>query len=881
MPKDPVCQMDVSEEQAAGKSEHEGETYYFCSEHCKHQFDADPESYLSSETQDSGESPAEKTESDADQKTTLPISGMHCAGCAQTIEKSLRQVSGVQEAHVNFAAEQASVSYDPEQTKRNDLVQAVKDAGYDVKEASGKTVNLTVTGMSCQSCAQNITKALNQTDGVSDANVNFATGQAQVTFDTETLSQNDITQVIKNVGYGVSETTEEEAGEEAEDESIKHMRRAKRRMIAAWSITGPIILLMIPEMTGLAEVPFYEWLMVVLALPVLLIPGGSTYVSAVKSLRHASANMDVLIMLGSGAAFLTGPFSLAGFEIFNYAGVGAMIMAFHLTGRYVEAKARGKASEAIRKLLELGAKTARVIRDDEEVDVPIDDVQVGDVMLVHPGEKIPTDGVVVDGESAVDESMATGESIPVSKREGDQAIGATVNQQGMLKVKAEKVGKDTFLSQVVRMVQEAQGTRVPIQGFADRVTAYFVPAILALAVLTFGMWLVFNTQLHPVTVWASDFLPWVDPQISAFSLAVFAAVAVMVIACPCALGLATPTALMVGTGMGAQQGILIRSGEAIQAMKDIHTIVLDKTGTITRGKPEVTDVVPIGDQSEQDVLKIAGSLEANSEHPLAQAIVKAADAEDIERQQVSGFEAVAGKGVRGNLGQTAAIIGTRGLMEQENIDCSTSEKTIEDLQNQGRTAVLVAQDGNVIAVIGIADTLKEDSVTAISALKSMGFEVAMITGDNERTANAIASQVGIDRVLANVLPDQKSEEVRRLQDKVGMVAMVGDGINDAPALTQADVGIAIGTGTDIAIESADITLVRGELSAVVSGVKLSRATFRKIKQNLFWAFGYNIVAIPIAMLGLLHPAIAEAAMAFSSVSVVSNSSLLRKTDISA
>ncbi len=880
MPEDPVCNMTVMPENAAAESTYNDTTYYFCSSHCKQAFDADPEQYVSVQGAPAASEGEKREENSSLDTLTLSLSGMQCAGCAQTIQKSLEKLEGVQEANVNFAAESARVSYMLDKVDRQAMVQAVRDAGYDVKQEEGHTCTLTVTGMSCQSCAQNITKALKQTDGVLDANVNFAAAQARVKYEPGTVSQTGITQVIQNVGYGVSEASEEETGEE-EDESVKHMRQAKRRMIAAWAITGPIILLMIPEMTGLATIPFYEWLMVVLALPVLLIPGGATYVSAAKSLKHAAANMDVLIMLGSGAAFLTGPFSLAGFAIFNYAGVGAMIMAFHLTGRYVEAKARGKASEAIRKLLELGAKTARVIREDDEVDIPIDQVQVGDIMLVRPGEKIPTDGVVIEGESAVDESMATGESIPVTKRKDDQAIGATVNQQGMLKVKAEKVGKDTFLSQVVRMVQEAQGSRVPIQGFADKVTAYFVPTIVGLAVVTFGAWLFLQSQLETVTLWAADYLPWVDPTIGAFSLAVFAAVAVMVIACPCALGLATPSALMVGTGMGAQQGILIRSGEAIQAMKDIHTIVLDKTGTITRGKPEVTDVIPVGNQTQEELLKVAASLEANSEHPLAQAIVNAADAKEIKREQVSGFEAVAGKGVRGNLGSTSALIGTRGLMEQENIDCAANEKTIEDLQNQGRTAVLIAQDSELIGVIGIADTLKDDSVTAISALKHMGFEVAMITGDNERTAQAIASQVGIDRVLANVLPDQKSEEVRRLQEKVGMVAMVGDGINDAPALTQADVGIAIGTGTDIAIESADITLVRGELSAAVSAVKLSQATFRKIKQNLFWAFGYNIVAIPVAMLGLLHPAIAEAAMALSSISVVSNSSLLRKTDISA
>ena len=878
MATDPVCDMEVAPDEAAGRSEYEGETYYFCSTHCKEQFDSDPESYLSSDQPESADKPVTAAAPPKEAATvTLPILGMHCASCARTIETSLKDLDAVQDASVNFAADSARVSYDDSRASREDLAQAVRDAGYDVAEAGG-TCTLSVTGMSCQSCAQTITKSLNSLDGVREANVNFAAEQAAVKYDADRVSREDFVKAIEDAGYGVQESEDEE---EAEDESVRQMRQAKKRMILAWAVTGPIIALMIPHMIGLFEVPGYEWLMVLLALPVLAGAGFSTYRSALKSLRHGTANMDVLIMLGSGAAFLTGPFSLAGFQVFNYAGVGAMIMAFHLTGRFVEAKARGRASQAIRKLLEMEAKTARVIRDGNEQEVPIDEVQVDDVMVVRPGEKIPTDGEVVDGESAVDESMATGESIPVTKQAGDEVIGATINQQGVLKVKATRVGKDTFLSQVVRMVQEAQGSRVPIQGFADRVTAYFVPTIVGLSVLTFLLWMIFPGAFHSITAAVRPVLGWVPnpAEVSVISLAIFAAVAVMVIACPCALGLATPTALMVGSGMGAHQGILIRSGEAIQAMKDVHTIVFDKTGTITRGYPEVTDVVTADGAAEDELFRLAASLEKNSEHPLARAVVNAAEERGIELADAGDFEAVTGKGIRGSVQGRSVAVGTRKLLDEEGVDYAALEDQIEGLEDQGRTTTLVAADGEVLGVIGIADTLKDDSADAIAELKDMGFEVAMISGDNERTARAIAGQVGIDRVLANVLPDEKTAEIKRLQDEVGMVAMVGDGINDAPALTQADVGIALGSGTDIAIESADITLVRGELSAVVSGVKLSEATFRKIKQNLYWAFGYNLVAIPVAMLGLLHPAIAEAAMAFSSVSVVSNSSLLQKADI--
>ncbi|MDH5449890.1 MAG: copper-translocating P-type ATPase, partial [Candidatus Bathyarchaeota archaeon] len=546
----------------------------------------------------------------------------------------------------------------------------------------------------------------------------------------------------------------------------------------------------------------------------------------------------------------------------------------------IEAKAKGRASQAIRRLLELEAKTARILRENKEVEVPIDEVEVGDVMIVRPGEKIPTDGVVIEGESGVDESMATGESMPVLKKSGDEVIGATINQRGLLKARATKIGKDTFLSQVIKMVEEAQGSKVPIQEFADRVTGYFVPTVLILASLTVVLWLAFPGVIGSVGAWASQFLPWVDPTLSVFSLAVFATVATLVIACPCALGLATPTVLMVGSGMGAENGVLIRRGEAIQTLKDIKVIVFDKTGTITKGQPDVTDTIPVKGFQEHEVLRLAASVEKGSEHPLAEAIIRKAEEEGLELMKLEKFEAITGRGIKGEIeGQSTILVGNRKLMNKEGVDYSSLESELKRLEEEAKTAMLVAKNNKCVGVIAEADTLKDDSVEAIAELEKLGLQTTMLTGDNRRTGEAIARKVGISKVLAEVLPDKKVAEIQRLQEEVGLVAMVGDGINDAPALTQANVGIAIGTGTDIAIEAGDIVLVRGNLSDVVKAVKLSRATFRKIKQNLFWAFFYNVVMIPFAMLGLAHPVIAEIAMATSSITVVTNANLLRRTNI--
>jgi Cu+-exporting ATPase len=667
-------------------------------------------------------------------------------------------------------------------------------------------------------------------------------------------------------------------------------------MVLAWVFTTPIILWMLPEMLAGIAWPtetVFKLGMLILAVPVLFWVGRRTYVAAWRSSIHGAPNMDALIALGTGASFATGLLTFV-LPVPTYAGVAAMIMTFHLTGRYVEATAKGRASQAIRKLLALGAKHARVLVDGVEREIPIEQVKVGDVMVVRPGERVPTDGVVVEGESAVDESMATGESMPVNRGPGDEVIGATINQDGLLHVRATRIGKDTFLAQVIRMVEEAQGTKVPIQAFADRITAIFVPIVLVVALLTFVAWFAFPAALRPVAVWASSFLPWVDPDLNTFTLALITTVSVLVIACPCALGLATPTALMVGSGIGAENGILIRSGEAIQAMRDVRVVLFDKTGTLTQGRPVVTDVFPIGGFAEDEILQWAASVEQGSEHPLGKAIVQEATKRDLALGGLSGFSAVRGKGVRGTVtpsgsdlgGAAEVVVGTRSLASEATGASPSLETALQRLEGDGKTAMLLAVDGQLAGVIAVADTLKAEAIDAVRELKEMGLETAMITGDNQRTARAIAQQVGIDRVLAEVLPEDKLQEVRTLQESLhsargrrDLVAMVGDGINDAPALTQADVGIAIGTGTDIAIEAADITLVRGDLGGVISAIKLSRATFTKVLQGLFWAFFYNVVMVPLAILGMMHPVLAEIAMATSSITVVSNANLLRRADI--
>lgn len=805
---------------------------------------------------------------------------MRCVSCAQTIEKALKKHPGVIHVNVSFATEKAVIEFDPSKVSLGKIGEMIKSLGYEPvgvgrQRERVREVSFKISGMSCASCAVKIEKALNQSKGVRRANVNFATEQARIEYDPELVSLADLKKIIRDTGYEVSE-------EEEVDLSVLEMRRARIRMLVGWGFTTPIIIWMIAEMVFGVVWPnerIYNLGLILLAAPVLFWAGLPTLRSAVKAVAHRAANMDVLITMGASMAFATGPPIFLGVPILNYSGVAAMIMAFHLTGRYTEAKAKGRASQAIKRLLMLEAKSARILVDGEEREVPIEEVKVGDLMMVRPGEKIPTDGVVVEGESSVDESMATGESMPVLKKPGSEVIGATVNQEGMLKVRATRVGKDTFLSQVIQMVEECQGTKVPIQEFADKVTSYFVPAVLLIAITTFILWMAVPDKIGAVARWAQGFLPWVNLSIDVFTLAVFATVAVLVIACPCALGLATPTALMVGSGLGAENGIIIRKGEAVQTLKDVRTIVFDKTGTLTQGKPALTDVVAAEGFTKKEVLRFAASVEVGSEHPIAKAVVEGARSKKIRLSELRGFKAIKGKGVQALIDGKRVLVGNRLFMDDKGINVAPLEKELKRLEDEGKTAVLVAVNKRAAGICAVADTLKEDAVQAVRELHQMGLKTVMITGDNPRTARAIARKVGIDRVLAEVLPDQKVAEIKRLQHEVGMVAMVGDGINDAPALTQANVGIAIGTGTDIAIEAGDIILVRGDLSSVVSAIKLSRATFRKIKQNLFWAFGYNTAAIPLAILGLLHPVIAELAMATSSVSVVSNASLLKRANI--
>ncbi|RMF63754.1 MAG: heavy metal translocating P-type ATPase [Calditrichaeota bacterium] len=869
--------MTVEEHSAQWRSEYSGKVYYFCAEGCKKAFEAGPEAFVGSPRGDASPDGEGRALDLHVEKVALPISGMHCAGCAANIERKLKATSGVVEANVNLTTEKAVIEYDPLQANPEALIRAVRDAGYDVKHTETKTI-LRVTGMHCAGCAANVEKSLNRVEGVSQATVTFASENAVVVHDPVLAPMERLVEAVRAAGYDVAEQRAERRTSVV-DEQLQRVARYRRLMTWAWGITGPIMLLMLAHMVFGWTIPALELIFLLAATPVVFWVGAETHKSALNVVRHRGTNMDVLISLGALSAYVTG---IAAFflPVASYAAIAAMIVCFHVTGRYLEFRAKGRTSQAIQKLLTLEAKTARILVDGQEQEVPVEQVKPGDIMVVRPGEKIPTDGVVVEGESAVDESIATGESLPVEKAKNDEVIGATVNQQGVLHIKATRVGEETFLAQVIRLVEECQGSKVPIQEFADRVTAVFVPTVLVLAVATMAAWLLFPHTLDRVAAWAAGFLPWVNPHLGTVSLAIFAAVAVLVIACPCALGLATPTALMVASGLGAENGILFRNGAAIQTMQRVDTVVFDKTGTVTKGQPEVTDIVTTERISEKELLRYAASAEKSSEHPLARAVVQRAEAEGIDLLEVKAFEALAGRGVRCEIEGAEIKLGSPKYIQAGELRSHGLSEVISRLESQGKTIVLVVINGELVGGLAIADTIKENAASAIARLKSLGLRTIMLTGDNRRTAQAVAEAAGIDEVIAEVLPDEKTAAIRSLQAQGRHVLMVGDGINDAPALTQADVGMAIGTGTDIAIESSDVTLVRGDLQSVVKAFRLSKATFAKIKQNLFWAFFYNIVMIPVAMLGLLHPALAEAAMAASSVNVVSNSLRLRKVDLS-
>lgn len=733
-----------------------------------------------------------------------------------------------------------------------------------------------IKGMHCASCVRVIERSLKRTPGVQDAVVNLATEKATVTYDSDVCKEEQIASAVSNVGYKVVTEHESISEDQEKIEKAKELKTLRNKVGVSLFLGGLILWGSFPGLMNTA--PWFLknfWVQLLLATPVQFWAGWDFYRATIPALKHRTANMDTLVALGTTVAFLYSAFVTffpsvvmgLGLEVMPYFDVATIVIGLILLGRYFEARAKGQTSEAIKKLIGLQAKTARVIRDGKEVDIPIEQVAIGDVIRVRPGEKIPVDGILLEGESAVDESMITGESIPVEKQKGDTVVGATMNKTGTFTYKASKIGQDTMLAQIIKLVQEAQGSKAPIQRIADVISSYFVPIVIMLAIATFAVWYVFGSS-------------------PALLFALLNTVAVLIIACPCAMGLATPTAIMVGTGLGAERGILIKDAESLEIAHKVNTIIFDKTGTLTKGKPEVTDIIPVGKVSKDEVLKLSSSIEKGSEHSLAEAILKKAEEENVNMIAVSKFKAVAGHGVEGVIDNKQVYFGNRRLMEREKISMDLFIERIEKLEREGKTVMLLGVNKNLVGLIAVADTIKESAREGVEALKKKGIEVVMITGDNTRTANAIASKLGIKRVLAEVLPDQKEAEVKKIQAEGKVVAMVGDGINDAPALAAADVGIAMGTGTDVAIEAADITLINKDLKSVASAIELSRKTMRTIRMNLFWAFGYNILLIPVAM-GVLYPLwgillspiFASVAMATSSISVVSNSLLLKKAKI--
>lgn len=796
-------------------------------------------------------------------KETIRISGMSCAACAARVEKVLNNLEGIKNAAVNLAVEKAVVEYDNNIISIEDIIDAIKKLGYDAVSEQADTISsavLKVSGMSCAACAARVEKQLGSLEGVHSAAVNLASERASVEYDSEKIKTSDLIKAVEAIGYK-AERAEELSVDREKEQREKEIRRLRLELVISAILTAPLLFSMLLMITNI-DIPFFhnEYFQLIVATPVQFIIGFRFYKNAYRALRSGSANMDVLIAMGTTAAYF--------YSIYNaffaphegmmkelYFESSAVIITLILFGKYLEAVAKGRTSEAIKKLMGLQAKTARVIRDGREEDIPIEEVVPGDVIVVRPGEKIPVDGRILEGDSAVDESMLTGESLPVEKTAGDHVVGATINRFGTFRLEATRVGKDTVLSQIIKMVEDAQGSKAPIQKIADRVSGVFVPVVLAIALVTLLAWYLITGDLTGGIV---------------------SAVSVLVIACPCALGLATPTAIMAGTGKGAENGILIKGGEHLEMTYRLNAVVLDKTGTITKGQPEVTDVIPLGSMDRGELLRMAAAAEKNSEHPLGEAIYEQGKKESGTVPEAEQFAAIPGKGVRAVVEGRQIYIGTRKLMQEAGIDTGSAENVIAGLEDDGKTAMLMTADGRLEAVIAVADTLKESSKDAIDELKKMGIEVYMITGDNKRTASAIAKQAGITNVLAEVLPEDKAEEVGKLKKQGMKVAMAGDGINDAPALVAADIGIAMGTGTDVAIEAADITLLRGDLMLIPAAIRLSKMTMRKIKQNLFWAFIYNIIGIPVAAFGLLNPMIAGGAMAFSSVSVVTNSLRLRR-----
>ena len=801
----------------------------------------------------------------ASKQISLQITGMTCAACATRIEKGLSKVEGVESANVNLAIEKATVHFDPDKTSVEAFEKKISDLGYGTVKTAA---DFDITGMTCAACATRIEKGLSKLAGVTKANVNLAMESARVEYSPSEISVDEMIRQVEKLGYHASPKGESKQ----EDHREQVIRKQKTKLIISTILSLPLLWAMVAHFkwTSSLWIPDFlmnAWVQLILAAPVQFWIGKEFYTGAYKALRNKSANMDVLIALGTSAAYFFSVYKTFEWQ-FNgghhgaaelYFETSSVLITLVILGKLFEMLAKGRTSEAIKTLMGLQAKTALVIRDGQELTLPVEQVIVGDLVQVKPGEKIPVDGVVVEGNSSIDESMITGESIPVEKNPGENVIGATINKNGSLKIKATKVGKETALAQIIKVVEEAQGSKAPIQRVADRISGVFVPIVVAIAVVTFLVWYFF--------VAPGDFASALEKLI-----------AVLVIACPCALGLATPTSIMAGSGRAAEVGILFKGGEHLESTHKINAIILDKTGTVTKGKPELTDTITEG-WEEKEFLRLVAAAEKKSEHPLAEAIVGGASSKGILVPETEEFEAIPGHGIRAVVEGHELLVGTRKLMTSRNIPYSGASSEMERLETDGKTAMLVAIDGAYAGLVAVADTIKETSRAAVKRLKELGIEVVMITGDNQRTANAIAKEVGIEHVLAEVLPDGKAEEVRKLQAQGKKVAMVGDGINDAPALATADIGMAIGTGTDVAMEAADVTLMRGDLNSIPDAIYMSRRTMGNIRQNFFWALAYNSLGIPVAALGLLAPWLAGAAMAFSSVSVVLNSLRLQRVKL--